>query len=93
MISDSQVVVMTRSDAAKYLERLGVNWPGRPTVETLFQIQRAHVERIPYENIDGYLEGHLISMKPSHSVSLFQPGVCAAQTPCRACDTPQGTLD
>lgn len=59
---------MTRSDAAKYLERLGVNWPGRPTVETLFQIQRAHVERIPYENIDGYLEGHLISMKPSHSV-------------------------
>ncbi|MFE2477301.1 arylamine N-acetyltransferase [Streptomyces sp. NPDC001194] len=35
-----------------YLRRLGFARPPRPTAEALFALQRAHVERIPYENLD-----------------------------------------
>ncbi|MCY0959407.1 arylamine N-acetyltransferase family protein [Streptomyces sp. H27-H5] len=34
-----------------YLRRLGVE-PAAPSVEGLFALQRAHLERVPYENID-----------------------------------------
>jgi N-hydroxyarylamine O-acetyltransferase len=35
-----------------YLRRLGFARPPRPTAEALFALQRAHVERVPYENLD-----------------------------------------
>ncbi|QES49453.1 arylamine N-acetyltransferase [Streptomyces venezuelae] len=38
--------------SAGYLRRLGISDPGTPSAEALFALQRAHLERIPYENID-----------------------------------------
>jgi arylamine N-acetyltransferase len=37
---------------AAYLRRLGIPDPGEPSVEALFALHRAHVERIPYEVLD-----------------------------------------
>ncbi|MFD9406271.1 arylamine N-acetyltransferase [Streptomyces sp. NPDC059989] len=38
--------------SADYLRRLGIADPGSPSVEGLFALQRAHVERISYDNVD-----------------------------------------
>ncbi|MFI5984373.1 arylamine N-acetyltransferase [Streptomyces sp. NPDC051555] len=35
-----------------YLRRLGIDEPGPPCADALFALQRAHVERVPYENLD-----------------------------------------
>ncbi|WP_330331154.1 arylamine N-acetyltransferase [Streptomyces sp. NBC_00536] len=35
-----------------YLRRLGIDEPGPPSVAALFALQRAHVGRVPYENLD-----------------------------------------
>ena len=43
---------MSGLDVRGYLERLGVSDPGPPTVESLRALHRAHVERIPFENLE-----------------------------------------
>jgi len=43
-------------DVRAYLGRLGVRDPGAPSVEALHVLHRAHVERIPYENLEIQLE-------------------------------------
>lgn len=35
-----------------YLSRLNISHPGPPSVERLFELHRAHVALVPYENID-----------------------------------------
>jgi N-hydroxyarylamine O-acetyltransferase len=45
----------TDADIAAYLKRLGVERPQQPTVEALFALHRAQIERVAYENIDTYL--------------------------------------
>ncbi|WP_066932667.1 arylamine N-acetyltransferase family protein [Microtetraspora fusca] len=39
----------------RYLRRLGLN-DAPPSVEGLFRLQRAHVERVPYENLEIWLD-------------------------------------
>jgi arylamine N-acetyltransferase len=39
-------------DVDGYLARLGLPEPGRPSVAALFALHRAHVERVPYENLE-----------------------------------------
>jgi N-hydroxyarylamine O-acetyltransferase len=43
---------MSRLDVAAYLDRLGLSDPGPPSVESLHLLHRAHVERVPYENLE-----------------------------------------
>ncbi|WP_328313504.1 arylamine N-acetyltransferase [Streptomyces sp. NBC_00442] len=45
----------TDADMAGYLRRLGVERPQQPTVDALFALHRAQIERVAYENIDTYL--------------------------------------
>ncbi|MET9428402.1 arylamine N-acetyltransferase [Streptomyces sp. NPDC003036] len=56
-----------------YLSRLGVTRPGAPSVEALFALQRAHLERVPYENIDIQL-GRPPGIEPELSVRRFASG-------------------
>lgn len=46
---------MHRLDVPGYLARLGLPDPGRPSVAALFDLHRAHVERVPYENLEIHL--------------------------------------
>jgi len=39
-------------DVPGYLARLGLPDPGQPSVTALFALHRAHVERVPYENLE-----------------------------------------
>lgn len=39
-------------DVPAYLDRLGVPAPGEPSVDSLRALHRAHVERVPYENLE-----------------------------------------
>ena len=41
-----------RLDVPGYLERLGLADLGPPSVESFFRVHRAHVERVPYENLE-----------------------------------------
>jgi N-hydroxyarylamine O-acetyltransferase len=43
---------MSRLEVGGYLARLGLPDPGRPSVAALFALHRAHVERVPYENLE-----------------------------------------
>ncbi len=43
---------MSGLHVAGYLDRLGVPDPGPPSVESLHLLHRAHVERVPYENLE-----------------------------------------
>lgn len=56
-----------------YLRRLGVAAPGAPSTEGLFALQRAHLERIPYENIDIQL-GRPPGIDPELSMRRFAAG-------------------
>ncbi|MEU3774679.1 arylamine N-acetyltransferase [Streptomyces sp. NPDC032472] len=56
-----------------YLRRLGFARPPRPTAEALFALQRAHLERIPYENVDIQL-GRPAGIAPELSVRRFAAG-------------------
>jgi N-hydroxyarylamine O-acetyltransferase len=47
-----------------YLQRLGVSATDGPSFDLLQRLQRAHVETIPYENLD-VLEGHSVSLDPT----------------------------
>ncbi|HST49788.1 arylamine N-acetyltransferase family protein [Jatrophihabitans sp.] len=57
----------------KYLRRLDIPDPGRPSVAGLFALHRAHVERIPYEVIDIQL-GRWTSVQPHHAVNRVLAG-------------------
>ncbi|MEM9648825.1 MAG: arylamine N-acetyltransferase, partial [Bacteroidota bacterium] len=39
-------------DTKKYLERINYDQPVRITRDTLFQLQRAHLLSVPFENLD-----------------------------------------
>lgn len=56
-----------------YLRRLGVTALGGPSVEGLFALQRAHLERVPYENVDIRL-GRPPGIDPALSVRRFTAG-------------------
>ncbi|MEV4193261.1 arylamine N-acetyltransferase family protein [Streptomyces toxytricini] len=60
-------------DIGGYLRRLGFVRPPRPTAETLFALQRAHLERVPYENIDIQL-GRPPGIDPALSARRFAAG-------------------
>ncbi|WP_411103355.1 arylamine N-acetyltransferase family protein [Streptomyces sp. cmx-4-9] len=64
---------MTTGTYAGYLRRLGFAEPPRPTAEVLFALQRAHVERIPYENVDIQL-GRAPGIDPALSVRRIAAG-------------------
>jgi N-hydroxyarylamine O-acetyltransferase len=53
-------------DVPGYLARLGLADPGRPSVAALFALHRAHVERVPYENLEIQL-GSPTTVDPSES--------------------------
>jgi N-hydroxyarylamine O-acetyltransferase len=53
-------------DLNRYLTRLGVRDPGRPGIEELSALHRAHVERVPYENLEIQL-GRPTSISPVES--------------------------
>ena len=42
-------------DAAAYLRRIGLDDPGPPSAASLAALQRAHVERVPYETIEIHM--------------------------------------
>ncbi|MEU8843222.1 arylamine N-acetyltransferase [Streptomyces roseus] len=56
-----------------YLRRLGFGRPPRPTIEALFALQRAHVERVPYENL-GIQLGRPPGIDPELSVRRIAAG-------------------
>ncbi|WP_036327710.1 arylamine N-acetyltransferase family protein [Microbispora sp. ATCC PTA-5024] len=49
-----------------YLRRLGLRNGGHPSVEGLFRLQAAHVERVPYENLEIWL-GRPTTIDPADS--------------------------
>jgi arylamine N-acetyltransferase len=57
---------MSRLDVRRYLARLGVPDPGRPSVAALFDLHRAHVARVPYENLEIHL-GRPTTVDPHES--------------------------
>ncbi|GAA4889373.1 arylamine N-acetyltransferase [Streptomyces coeruleoprunus] len=58
---------------AGYLARLGMTPSGTPSVEELFALQSAHLERVPYENI-GIQVGRPPGIEPELSVRRFAAG-------------------
>ncbi|MFJ3832010.1 arylamine N-acetyltransferase [Streptomyces sp. NPDC090046] len=56
-----------------YLARIGVTDPGSPSVEGLFALTRAHLERIPFENTDIQL-GRPPAIDPELSVRRLAAG-------------------
>ncbi|MCX5195867.1 arylamine N-acetyltransferase [Streptomyces sp. NBC_00249] len=58
---------------AAYLRRLGIADPGAPSVEGLFALQRAHLERISYDNVDVQL-GRPPAIDPELSARRFAAG-------------------
>lgn len=58
---------------AAYLRRLGIEEPGAPSTEGLFALQRAHLERVPYENLDIQL-GRAPGIDPELSARRFAAG-------------------
>lgn len=43
-----------------YLEQIGVTGPLHPDVETLYTLHRAHLQAIPYENLDIHFGRQLV---------------------------------
>lgn len=64
---------MTSGIYAAYLRRLGIGEPGAPSAEGLFALQRAHLERVPYENLDIQL-GRAPGIDPELSARRFAAG-------------------
>jgi N-hydroxyarylamine O-acetyltransferase len=62
-----------RADIEGYLARLGLERPVRPDVAWLFAVQRAHMERIPYENLEIQL-GRATSVDPAESIGRIVRG-------------------
>ncbi|WP_329383574.1 arylamine N-acetyltransferase [Streptomyces sp. NBC_01351] len=64
---------MTTGTFAGYLRRLGITGPHTPSVEGLFALQRAHLERVPYENVEIHL-GRPPGIDPELSAGRFGAG-------------------
>jgi arylamine N-acetyltransferase len=62
-----------RADVAGYLGRLGLERPARPDAAWLFAVQRAHMERIPYENLEIQL-GRPTSLDPAEAIGRIVRG-------------------
>ena len=62
-----------KADVEGYLRRLGLQRPVRPDVEWLFAVQRAHMERIPYENLEIQL-GRPTSVDPAEAIGRIVRG-------------------
>ncbi|MFF2193359.1 arylamine N-acetyltransferase [Streptomyces sp. NPDC058157] len=68
------MTTVTRDDLTAYLRRLGVADPGSPSVEGLYALARAHVERVPFENLDIQL-GRPPGIDPALSVRRIAAGL------------------
>lgn len=62
-----------RAWVARYLAVLGVPDPGPPSVGALRTLQAAHLERVPYENLDIHL-GRAGTVDPHESVARIVAG-------------------
>jgi N-hydroxyarylamine O-acetyltransferase len=60
-------------DVAGYLTRLGLERPERPEASWLFAAHRAHMERVPYENLEIQLE-RPTSVDPAESIARIARG-------------------
>jgi arylamine N-acetyltransferase len=60
------VLAVSRLDVGAYLDRLGLDDPGTPSVAALRRLHRAHVERVPYENLEIQL-GRRTTVDPHES--------------------------
>ncbi|WP_431773674.1 arylamine N-acetyltransferase family protein [Streptomyces cucumeris] len=65
--------MLSAATTLRYLERLRVPRPGRPTTTALFALHRAHVERVPYETLEIQL-GRPTSIDPGESVERILGG-------------------
>jgi N-hydroxyarylamine O-acetyltransferase len=54
---------LSADEITAYLERLGVAGPGKPDIDTLRLLHRAHVMTIPFENLSVHLPGEEISLE------------------------------
>jgi N-hydroxyarylamine O-acetyltransferase len=61
------VAAASRLDVTGYLDRLGLPEQGAPSVESLRRLHAAHVERVPYENLEIQL-GRPTTVEPLESV-------------------------
>ncbi|MGE7390402.1 arylamine N-acetyltransferase family protein [Streptomyces sp. NPDC004126] len=64
---------MTTGTYPDYLRRLGITDPGAPSAEGLFALQRAHLERIAYDNVDIHT-GRPPGIDPALSVRRLGAG-------------------
>ncbi|GII81467.1 arylamine N-acetyltransferase [Sphaerisporangium rufum] len=60
-------------DLPAYLDRIGRPAPAAPTAETLRLLHRAHVEAVPFENIDVFL-GRELRLDPAGLQAKMRPG-------------------
>jgi arylamine N-acetyltransferase len=60
-------------DVNRYLARLGVDHSGPPTLDGLRALHRAHVERVPYENLEIQL-GRPTTISPAESAARIIGG-------------------
>lgn len=51
-------------NTARYLQRLGVPQPSAPTAEALRALTRAHLEQIPFENLEIFRQRRCPSLEP-----------------------------
>ena len=51
-------------DVGKYLKRIGMSRPTAPTAEALRTLTRAHLEQVPFENLEPFLEHRCPSLEP-----------------------------
>lgn len=51
-------------DVERYLKRIGVSRPSAPSAEALRELNRAHLERVPFENTEIILERRCPSLEP-----------------------------
>ncbi|GIH13710.1 arylamine N-acetyltransferase family protein [Rugosimonospora africana] len=64
---------MLELDVTGYLNRLGIVDPGPPSADGLAALQRAHVERVPYENLHIHL-GTPTTINPYDSAARILAG-------------------
>lgn len=62
-----------KADIDGYLARLGMSRPARPDVEWLFAAHRAHMERIPYENLEIQLN-RATTVDPAETIGRIARG-------------------
>lgn len=65
--------LITSTTVSAYLDRLGVDHPGEPSIDALRALHRAHVERVPYEVLDIQL-GRPTTVEPLDSVDRVLRG-------------------